>query len=113
MMKNQTRRQAAELYDREAHLCKSLGHSTRIQIIDLLAKGELRAAALQTLLAISKANLSQHLAILRGAGLVTTRRDGRHVYYSLAAPQVKKTYGLVRELIRLQLNHGRRLIASQ
>ncbi len=107
------RRQALELYEREAHLCRSFGHATRIQIVDALTKGELRVAELQILLAISKANLSQHLAVLKRAGLVATRRTGRQVYCSLAAPRVAQTYALVRDLIRCQLDHGRKLIAGR
>lgn len=107
------RRQALELYEREARLCRSFGHATRIQIIDALTKGELRVANLQSLLAISKANLSQHLAILKGAGLIATRRTGKQMYCSLAAPRVAETYALLRDLIRIQLDHGRRLIAGR
>lgn len=113
MMTEHLRRQALELYEREAHLCRSFGHATRIQVIDALTKGELRVAELQKLLAISKANLSQHLAVLKGAGVIATRRQGKHVYCSLATPRVLQTYALVRELIRLQLDHGRKLIASR
>lgn len=112
MTKHQ-RRQALELYEREAHICRSLGHATRIQIIDALTKGELRVAELQILLAISKANLSQHLAVLKGAGLVATRRTGRQVYCALASPGVSKTYALVRDLIRFQLDQGRKLIGGR
>ena len=112
-MKKPSKRQSAELYEREAHLCRSFGHATRIQIIDVLAEGELRVSELQMLLAISKANLSQHLALLKGAGLIATRREGKRIYCSLATPRVSQMYGLVRELIRLQLDHGRKLIASR
>ena len=113
MMPQHRRRQALELYEREAHLCRSFGHATRIQVIDALTKGALRVAELQKMLAISKANLSQHLAVLKGTGVIVTRRQGKHVYCSLATPRVLQMYGLVRELIRIQLDHGRKLIASE
>ena len=59
MMTEHLRRQALELYEREAHLCRSFGHATRIQVIDALAKGELRVAELQKLLAVSKAKIGR------------------------------------------------------
>ena len=45
-------------------------------------------------------NLSQHLAVLRTAGLVTTRRDGSTVYYRLAGPKVLEAYRLIQVLAR-------------
>ena len=45
-------------------------------------------------------NMSQHLAVLRSAGLVSTRRDGNTVFYRLADPTVLEAYRLIQQLAR-------------
>lgn len=67
----------------KANVFQALAHPTRIAIIETLRDGELSAGAIQERLAIEQANLSQHLAILRSRQLVTTRKDGNQVFYSL------------------------------
>ena len=54
-------------------------------------------------------NLSQHLAILKAAGVVTTRREGKQIYCSLAIPEVKQACQLIRNVLRAQIRNGRRL----
>ena len=54
-----------EVYERQAVICKAFANPTRLHLIDLLTKRECWAAELQESLGISKANLSQHLAILK------------------------------------------------
>ena len=67
------------------------------------------AAELQTELGISKANLSQHVAILKAAGIVGTRREGKQVYFSLLMPEVKSACRLIRDVLRAQILNGQRL----
>lgn len=67
-----------------ARLLKALAHETRLMILCLLADGELSVGELNARLGLSQSALSQHLAVLRTDGLVSTRRDAQHVYYSLA-----------------------------
>ncbi len=88
------------LYERQAQVCKAFGNATRIHILDLLGNRERSASDLQGTLRISKANLSQHLRILRTVGAVVTRRQGKYVYCALAFPEIKQTCGLIREVLR-------------
>src|ERR1700747_97970 len=68
----------AEIFERQARICKAFANATRLQMLDFLGKRDWAAADLQERLGISKANLSQHVAILKAAGIVETRRkDGR------------------------------------
>lgn len=62
---------------------KSLANRRRLMIMCLLAEGESSVTALSERIGVSRSVLSQHLAILRQQGLVTTRRDAQTVYYSL------------------------------
>ena len=66
-----------------SRLFKSLGDETRLRIVALLAHGELCVCHLETALDLAQPTVSRHLAILRNAGVVDTRRDGSWVYYRL------------------------------
>ena len=63
---------------------KALAHESRLVILCLLAERERSVTELEGLLALSQATVSQQLARLRYEGLVTTRREGRQIHYSLA-----------------------------
>lgn len=69
--------------DEIAELFRSLAQETRLRLLCLLKTGEHSVGEIDSLLAIGQPGLSQQLAILRGAGLVTTRRVAKQVYYSL------------------------------
>ena len=62
---------------------KAVAHENRLVILCLLAERERSVTELEGLLALSQATVSQQLARLRYEGLVSTRRDGRQIYYSL------------------------------
>jgi|SRR5690349_11830791 DNA-binding transcriptional ArsR family regulator len=99
----------AEIFERQARICKAFANSTRLRLLDLLGKRDWGAAELQDELGISKANLSQHIAVLRGAGVVGARREGKAVYFSLTMPEVKSACQLIRDVLRAQIRDGRRL----
>lgn len=99
----------AEVFERQARICKAFANATRLQILDLLGKRDWVAADLQSELEISKANLSQHVAILRAAGIVGTRRENGRVYCSLLMPEVKSACRLIRDVLRAQVRNHRRL----
>ena len=71
-----------------AQLFGVLAHPDRIRIIQELRSGEVDVGHLQAALAISHSRVSQHLATLRAHRLVLERRDGRHVHYRLAQPDI-------------------------
>jgi len=95
-------------YLRQAVICKAFAHPTRLQLLDALIRGERGVSSLQKVLRVTKTNLSQHLALLKSAGLVVCRRDGRQVHCSLAMPQVKRVTATVRDILRLQDSRNRR-----
>src|SRR6185312_11434242 len=76
------------LYDEFAQVAKALGHGHRLEILELLAQGERSVDALAERAGLSIANASQHLRLMRRAGLLSSRRDGKHIYYRLSDPAV-------------------------
>lgn len=98
-----------QVLEKQVRICKAFANATRLQLLDLLGKREWPASELQERLSISKPNLSQHLAVLKAAGVVSTRREGRQVYCSLAFPEVKSACRLLRDVLRAQIRQGRRL----
>ncbi|MGH9169113.1 MAG: ArsR/SmtB family transcription factor, partial [Acidimicrobiia bacterium] len=72
------------LYDGFARVGQALASGRRVEILDLLAQGERSVDELAGELGLSEANCSQHLQVLKGAGLVASRRAGTRVFYELA-----------------------------
>lgn len=99
-----------QVFERQAIICKAFAHPKRLQLLDLLGNGERPVAELQQKLAVSKANMSQHLTVLRAAGVVNTRRNGKHLYCALAIPEVKSACHLLREVLRSQLRQRNKLM---
>jgi len=71
-------------YHRKAEILKALAHPTRLQILDAVRDGEICVKSLEELTGASQSCVSQHLSILRNAGLVNSSRRGNLVCYSLS-----------------------------
>ena len=99
-----------EILERQVLICKAFANSTRLHILELLGKRDWSAAEIQKELGISKANLSQHAMVLRGAGVVVRRREGKQVFFSLAMPEVKQACQLIQHVLRVQIRNGQRLV---
>ena len=69
---------------------KLLANEKRLEILNNIKYEEKRVEELVKILGVSKANVSQHLALLRHAGIVHTRRDGQNVYYKIVDPEIIK-----------------------
>lgn len=77
---------------------KTLAHEGRLMILCHLGAGERSVGELEALLGIRQAAVSQMLARLRDEGLVTPRRDGKTIYYSLADQRTEQVIGLLYQL---------------
>jgi DNA-binding transcriptional ArsR family regulator len=93
-----------EIYVLQSRICKAFANPIRLELLDLLAERDWFASELQERLDISNPNLSQHLAVLRSAGVVSTRRQGKQLLCSLAMPQVKSACKIIRDVLRTQIN---------
>jgi DNA-binding transcriptional ArsR family regulator len=99
----------SEVLRLQAELCKSLSEPKRLQIIQELRGGEKAVSELSGILGLKQSNTSQHLAILRRAGVITPRKEGHTVYYSLTDAKIAEACDLVHELIGEQLQRNQRL----
>lgn len=89
-----------EDYQRSAVIGRALADPKRLCVLESLAEGEVSVSDLATRVACQVPNMSQHLAVLRAAGLVTTRRDGSTVFYRLADPRVLEAFRLIQSIAR-------------
>ncbi len=109
MMRNKEKKEAAtadrrsqkelQLWEMQAELCQMLANPKRLQIINLLKWGENSVGSLVQSLGVAKANLSQHLAVMRQKGILATRRDGTTIYYRLAFPHITEACEVMREVL--------------
>jgi len=88
-----------QLMRMQAEICKTLADVKRLMIVHELRDGEKSVGQLVTELRLPQANVSQHLAILRERGIVTARREGTSVYYSLANPKIAQACDMVKEVL--------------
>jgi glyoxylase-like metal-dependent hydrolase (beta-lactamase superfamily II)/DNA-binding transcriptional ArsR family regulator len=100
------------LFDEFARAAKALASGRRIELLDVLANGDRTVEALAGEVGLSVANTSQHLQILRQAGLVTGRREGTSVNYRLAAPEVFQLWQALRTLAASRLAEVERLATA-
>jgi DNA-binding transcriptional ArsR family regulator len=85
---------------RYAAVCRALSDPKRLCVLEVLARGERSVSQLSQEASCHVPNMSQHLAVLRAAGLVTTRREGNTVMYRLSDPRVLEAYRLIQSLAR-------------
>ena len=86
-----------------AEVFAALAHPKRLEIIHLLDAGEYTASALVERTGLSKANVSQHVGILKARGLVHCEKRGTYCYYRLTSPEVLKACESVRQLVLDQM----------
>lgn len=93
-----------EAYNKNANIYKILANSKRLEILNILkSSGEVGVEQLLQITKLSKANLSQHLALMRHNGLVYTRRDGLNIYYRIVDPRIVEPCKILHELRHRQL----------
>jgi len=86
------------LRNRAAAIAKALADPKRLCVVEELAAGERSVSDLSRCIGCQVPNMSQHLAVLRSAGLVQSRRDGSTVFYRLADVRVLEAYRLIQSL---------------
>ena len=96
---SESRTGAPALYQVKAELFRTLGHPARIRILELLSEQDRAVHELLAAIAIEQSNLSQQLAVLRRAGLVTQRREGGEVVYAASVPAVAELLLVARRLL--------------
>lgn len=92
-----------ERYRLHAEVCRVLTDPKRLMLLDVLREGERSVGELADELGCTLANASQHLGVLRSAGLVEPRRQGTTILYRLAEPEIVAACDVVHRIV------GRRL----
>jgi len=87
------------IFEMQAEICKTLTNPKRIEILSVLKTDERTVTELVNALGASKANVSQHLAVMRHKGILTTRREGVNIYYRVANPKVIDACSLMKEVL--------------
>lgn len=97
-MKSTDAEHKARLYESIGRVALALGSSARLQILEFAAQGERSVDILAAMTGLSIANTSKHLQALRQAGLVTARKEGSRVHYSIAGNDVAALVSALREV---------------
>jgi DNA-binding transcriptional ArsR family regulator len=96
----------------KAELFKALAHPARIRVLEVLAEGERSVGEIQPLVGIEASHLSQQLGVLRRAGLVSTRKDGASVIYSIRDPQLVELLAVAKRMLIRSLTETEDLLAD-
>jgi ArsR family transcriptional regulator len=96
----------------KAELFKALAHPARIRALEMLVEGERSVSELLPDVGIESSHLSQQLAILRRAGLVTTRKEGNSVVYAIRDPLVAELLAVAKRLLLTTLQDTHDLLTD-
>lgn len=99
------------IFELHAAVCKTLSHPKRLEIIDLLRdEKQMGVSEIAKNLGITKANVSQHLSLMRQQNIVKARRKGVAILYSLTNPKILVAYDALRKSLKEQLEVNGKLL---
>ena len=87
-------------YERRAAIAKALGHPSRLMIVDALQEGERCVCELTELVGADQSTVSRHLAVLKSAGLVDTRKEGPMIFYRLRVQCLEGFFSCIETVVR-------------
>ena len=87
----------------QAEILRTLASPRRLEILHALARGPIEVGRLAEVIGATQPNVSQHLGVLRAAGIVEAERDGREVRYRLTDPEVMVACGVMRGVLERRL----------
>jgi len=108
-MRRAPRPQDARVYEVRAEVLKSLAHPSRLMILDALADGERCVCELQEIVGSDMSTVSRHLALMKRAGVLSTRRDGNSIHYKLRVPCVLRLFECVEAVLAVEAKERTRL----
>lgn len=98
------------LFELQAQLCKVMANEKRLEIIHLLEGGEMTVSDLAREMEVTVANVSQHLALLKQAGVVESRQQGTSIYYRISFPAVTEACTKIRQVLMVKLERDARAL---
>jgi DNA-binding transcriptional ArsR family regulator len=101
-----------KIYELQADICKIFSNAKRLEIIDALKDKEMSPSELIERIGLSKANLSQHMSLLKSKGVILTRREGINIYYRIANPKIIQACHLMREVLLEQFQEKGKMVSN-
>ena len=98
-----------ELLDLKANVLKALGQPTRLKILELLRNGERCVCEIFPAIKEEQSNVSRHLALMKAAGILASRKQGQMVHYRVRDPQVFKLLDSANALLKTHINERKTL----
>jgi len=95
-----------------AEVFKALGHPSRVFIVEKLKEADRCVYELSGMIGADMSTVSRHLSILKKAGIVTDRKEGTTVYYSLACKCLGQMLTGVENILRMRLESQRGVVSS-
>lgn len=100
------------LFQKQAEIAKAVAHPLRIAVIDFLKDGEKCVCDIAEHIGSERSNVSRHLGIMVGAGVLSCRKEGLKVYYKLRTPCVVDFLGCATRVLKHQAKEHERLLAT-
>ena len=100
------------LFERQAEVAKAVAHPLRIAVLDFLKDGEKCVCEIAEHIDSERSNVSKHLTLMVRAGVLSCRKDGLKVFYTLKTPCVADFLGCVCRVLKQQAKDNERLLAS-
>lgn len=98
-----------ELYKIHAEMCKTFSNPTRLEILNLLRNKEMPVTELTEKTKTNQANISQHLAIMKSKGIVSSNRKGQQIFYKLTNQKIIKAFDIIREILIERLKENEKI----
>ncbi len=102
-----------QIYSYHAEMCKVFSHPKRLELINILRDEEMSVGELSERLGLALGNLSQHLAMMRGRHILTSKKEGNVVYYRITNPRILEVFDLLREILFEQIKRDAALIQGK
>ena len=100
------------VFQRQAEMYQALANPIRLELLSLICDGEKRVNELAELTELSQSNVSRHLSIMRGKGLVATRHEGAIIYYRIANLKIVRACELIRTVLVEQATEHAELVGA-
>ena len=100
------------LFEKQAEIVKSTAHPLRIAILDFLKDGERCVCDIAEHLASERSNVSRHLSVMVGTGILEYRKDGLKVFYKLKAPCILDFFSCITNCLKQQVKDSKKLSMS-
>ena len=99
-----------KIFKMRAEIAQAIGHPIRMAIVDFLKDGEKCVCEISERLKSQRSNISRHLSVLQKAGLISGRKDGLWMRYSLPHAELNSIIGSVDDIVRKRLNEDLKVL---